>query len=365
MKEYLYIIQKGLPSVTEADLYLPINETNIDSLDIVVIRVALEKHFNHVITDPVWYQFQSLSEAIHYFHNSKSDEITSAASKDIELTDIVEVRMPQMANSALSENWLMKYLGDVHWLLLSKGLVQSSSQFKDDLGNRLYATFVRINYSLSSLKKFNENNIINFKGEINRFGNETYLSKILGDSNSNNIDATLMTIFSIRENGGNNEMVKTKPVQCVNHIPEISHTPPFLDDYRLLKKSLLEEYACAFGTFDLSERSIFSCEYDLNPFYDINGVGLLYFASYVAIADKCILNYFKQENNSINFCDDYHTVYRDIFYFANCNCNDTISFTLNNLVIEEKLVKYVCSLSRKSDNKALAKVIAVKEKTGA
>ena len=30
--------------------------------------------------------------------------------------------MPQMANAALSENWLFKELGDIHWELLSKGL---------------------------------------------------------------------------------------------------------------------------------------------------------------------------------------------------------------------------------------------------
>jgi acyl carrier protein len=44
MKQYLHILQKEIPSVTEEDLITPIKQTHIDSLDIVVIRVALEKH---------------------------------------------------------------------------------------------------------------------------------------------------------------------------------------------------------------------------------------------------------------------------------------------------------------------------------
>ena len=90
--------------------------------------------------------------------------------------------MPQMANSALSENWLLKELGDLHWKLLSDGIEQKSSEFKDEIGNRLYATFIRIYYSLSNLKSFQENERIDFSGSIKRFGNSTYLSEINGES---------------------------------------------------------------------------------------------------------------------------------------------------------------------------------------
>jgi probable biosynthetic protein (TIGR04098 family) len=38
--------------------------------------------------------------------------------------------MPQMANGALSESWLLKYLGDKHWFLLSEGFNKKSSEFQ-------------------------------------------------------------------------------------------------------------------------------------------------------------------------------------------------------------------------------------------
>lgn len=153
MKQYLHIIQKELPTVSEEDLFTPIRQTHIDSLDIVVIRVTLEKYFGIEVSDEVWYQYQTLSEALEYFHKHKSED-SSIKTEANEVTNIesVEIRMPQMANGALSESWLLKYLGDKHWLLLSEGFNKKSSEFKDNSGNRLYATFVRINYSTSSIK---------------------------------------------------------------------------------------------------------------------------------------------------------------------------------------------------------------------
>lgn len=267
-----------------------------------------------------------------------------------------------MANDALSENWLLKHLGDLHWQLLTKGLEQNSSQFKDEIGNRLYATFIRIRYSLSSLRKFNENDTIDFKGAMEGFGSHTYLSNVIGLSGGNKIDATLMTTFTFREKGNNEIMVKAAPLTTTNKVPGLSQTPLFLNDYRLLRKNLLEDYSCSHGTFVLDEEEIFICDYKINPYYEINGVGLLYFASYPAISDKCSNDYCRQQWTSINFFDEYHTVFRDVFYFANCNCNDTIIFRLNSIVQEENLLKTVSSLYRENDNQILAKIVSVKEK---
>ena len=361
MKQYLHIIQKELPSVSESDLFLPIRETNIDSIDVVVIRVALEKYFGLVISDSVWYQFQSLAEALEYFHKNKSQIARQVIDKrTISITDQIEIRMPQMANSALSENWLLKYLGDTHWLLLSKGLEQKSSEFRDDIGNRLYATFVRINYTISSLSHFFENDLLNIKSEIEGFGSNTYLSKFSSQNGKIVISATLMTTFSARENNNNTAITKAVPKERVNYIKQLSNTPSFLNDYRLLKKDLLDEVSSGYGNFQITNEKIFCCEYEPNPFYDINGVGLLYFAAYPIIADKCCINYFK--NTEIKFSGEYQTIYRDIFYFANCNPDDTIIFTLNSVEVNATQIKILCSLNRKSDNFLMAKIITVKLK---
>lgn len=356
MKQYLHILQKEISKVSEGDIYIPIKSTHIDSLDLVVLRVALERHFKLEIPDVIWFNYQTLEEALEYFHTNKGSE---NANEDSEKTEImhsenIEIRMPQMAKSALSENWLLKFLGDTHWQLITKGFQKKSSDFKDDNGNRLYSTFIRINYKLSPLCQFLENEIIRFNSSIKCFGNNTFLSRIIGNCGEVNISATLMTTFSVREDTDNNKISKCEPKIRTNRINQLSKTPTFLTDYRLLRKGLIEEISTNYGNFKITDDSLYSCEYTINPYYDINGVGLLYFASYPIIADKCFDEYYKQNK-------DLQTIYRDVFYFANCNSTEKIIYKLNSIVESETQIKTLMTLFRASDSQKLATILTVKQ----
>jgi probable biosynthetic protein (TIGR04098 family) len=356
MKQYLHILQKEISKVSEADLYAPIKKTHIDSLDLVVLRVALEKHFEVEIPDVIWFNYQTLAEALEYLHNSKDCVITNQNSEkaDIIHSENIEIRMPQMAKSALSENWLLKFLGDTHWQLITKGFQIKSSEFKDNNGNRLYSTFIRINYKVSPLCEFSENEIIYFNSSLKCFGNNTFLSGIIGNCGSKNISATLMTTFSVREKSDNNKILKCEPNGKSNRISEISKTPLFLNDYRLVRKGLIDEISTSYCTFHISDDTLFSCEYTINPYYDINGVGLLYFASYPIIADKCFDEYYLKNDNL-------QTIYRDIFYFANCNSSEKIVFKLNSIEFIDNDLKTIVTLFRKSDNQMLSRILSIKK----
>jgi probable biosynthetic protein (TIGR04098 family) len=369
MKQYLYIIQKELPSVTEEDLINPIRQTHIDSMDIVVIRVALEKHFGIEISDSVWYQYQTLSEALKYFHKNKVEQprINKSRSTEVTNTESVEIRMPQMANSALSENWLLKYFGDYHWQLLSKVYSLKSSEFADEGGNRLYATFVRISYTLSNMEFFWENDVLDFVGSIESYGKETFISSIdvMNQRDSlSGISAKLMTVFSVREKN-NNSIHKGIP----NHQPKktkgLDKMPIFLNEYRLLNKNLLASLETNDFNFVITDNIIFETEYQINPFYDINGVGLLYFAAYPIIADSCIINhpnlFEKVKHNQVLNIELYKTVFRDIFYFANCDSNDKIIVELNSFETDYVRIYLTVSLRRKSDNKKISKIFTILE----
>ena len=357
MKQYLHILQNVNAKISEDDLYIPIKNTNIDSLDLVVLRVALEKHFELEIPDVVWFSYQTLAEALEYFHKNKG---LLKINQNTEKTDIVhseylEIRMPQMANSALSENWLLKFLGDTHWQLITKGFQKKSSEFRDDNGNRLYSTFIRINYSISPLCQFSENETIDFNSSIKCFGNNTFLSSVIGNCGENKISASLMTTFSVRECTDNNKISKCDPKVRTNKISELSKTPLFLNDFRLLRKGLIEEISTDYGIFPINDDILFSCEYSINPYYEINGVGLLYFASYPIISDKCFDEFYKENGNL-------QTIYRDIFYFANCNSSEKIIFRLNSIEKIDNGLKTTVSLFRKSDNIILSKILTVKQK---
>jgi probable biosynthetic protein (TIGR04098 family) len=370
MKQYLHLIQKDFPSISEEDLKIPIIQTNIDSLDLIVIRVSLEKYFGIVVSDTIWYQYQTLSEALEYFHRNKKENPISnnLELKRIDHSENIEIRMPQMANSALSENWLLKYLGDYHWQLLSKGFGLKSSEFKDENGNRLYATFVRITCNNSPVDFFLENDILEFEGEIEAFGNNTFISKIKGNNQKGEISSKLMTTFSLRQTD-NSTIEKSIPKEKQVNIKQIASIPQFINEYRLLKKSLLGTLETEYYNFKITDNSVFEVDYAINPYYEINGVGLLYFAAYPIIADTCLMKDPKfLENISSEFrenmhIDLYNTVFRDVFYFANCNSNDKIKVALNSIETDFDRIYFTTTLFRMSDKKIIAKIFTIKEHT--
>lgn len=280
----------------------------------------------------------------------------------------VLINMPQMAVEALSENWLFKELGDMHWALICKGLNTKSFDLTNDSNSRLYATFVRIRLFCSgSLKSFVENEEAVFNGRINRFGESMYFSNIDFATKNASISAELMTTFSIRDAVDNTSLAKSEPDVSVNNVPVLKRFPEIGNQYRQVKKRVMtkiENEKLGFS-FDVNEVTLHSFDYDLNPFYDINGVNLLYFAAYPIINDYCES---KVMNNNYMEIDEqweqnYSTKYKDVFYYANCNVNDSLIYELCSIDhLENGLVKLGSLLRRKSDQAIIARVFTLKQR---
>jgi len=271
--------------------------------------------------------------------------------------------MPQMAVEALSENWLFKELGDLHWNMLCDGLKTPSFHLKDELGNRLYATFVRIRIqSTISLNEFKESEELEVNGSMKRYGNGMYFSNTILNSKNGKIEADLMTSFSIRNDTDNTKLMKSEPFTNTNSIPEYDNFPLFGNDYRLIKKEEINELTLGGNKFKIQDEIIFKVEYELNPYYDLNGVGLLYFAAYPIINEVCEAKYFNSKKTE-RWEQNYYTISRDIFYFANCNINDTIEYKLNFYeYIDGNKIKISSSLFRKSDSVLMARIFTIKQK---
>jgi len=274
----------------------------------------------------------------------------------------VVVNMPQMAIEALSENYLFKEIGDCHWEMICKGLNTASYDLKNDTGDRLYATFVRIRIrSEKSIKSFKENQNVEIEGKLTRFGESMFFSEIDFQSETGRVKGELMTTFSIRDKVDNTKLSKAEPDVEVNEVPKLDAFPGFGNDYRLVKKGVQKEVGIDNLKFEIGDgEPIFSTRYRLNPFYDINGVNLLYFAAYPIINDYCEAEYFNASYDG-NWEQDHYTLYKDVFYYANCNLDDSLTYELySSEKIDEHTYKNNSILRRNSDNAIIARVFSVK-----
>ncbi|MDA9401655.1 Pnap_2097 family protein [Bradyrhizobium sp. CCBAU 45389] len=330
------IIAEEVPG--DHDFSAPLSDLPIDSFGLVVLRGRIEAALERPVSDAAWGRVETLNDILALSSVQGPASVSTATAME---RRSLSVNMPQMAMGGLSESWLLKELGDMHWTMITSGLGSPSSALKDGGGNRLYATFTRIGYSLRKpLSVIGEDSGLDLTGTISRFGAGTFISDIALRHDLAGGEARLMSNFSRRGEANNTSLLKGQPTIPPNcPIPEVP-LPAFVSEYREVRART-------------PAAPLFETEYDIIPFHDINGVGLLYFASYPIISDICALRY------SPDFSEQ-STVSRDIYYFANADIKDRIVFRIHKWEQSETLLATEISLSRKSDGVMMAYMMTKK-----
>ena len=369
----LELFRAESPSFSKDIIANNIGDVGIDSFGLVNLRVAIERRIGRSIDDTDWQGLQSPADLVSVRSDEldvlpsvrkESDKLPAQIPEVPELGQSTDeslgtrflkggekrnyrVTMPMMAMRGLSESWMMKELGDMHWSTLLRDLQTTSSAIADSNGARLYATFTRIRWrATDALTGFREAEPLQLQSRLSRFGASMFFSHVKGDGVIAKIEANLMTVFSkYGESGANKSLLKGQPIiPEVSYAKEIFTLPEFANEYRALRSRDLQQ-------------SIFSCEYDQQPPYDINGAGLLYFASYPIIMELCLLRHV----GPVQFMS-YSLVERDIYYFSNADSNETIRFILHQYEVTDEILVYSASLVRCSDGKAMAFCSATKRR---
>jgi probable biosynthetic protein (TIGR04098 family) len=275
------------------------------------------------------------------------------------------INMPQMALTGLSESWLMKEIGNCHWHMLCDDLGLKSNEIFDEFGNRLYATFVRITVEGNcSLRDFKENDYLDISGTIQQINSMIYCSSISLRCAQKSIQCSLTTSFTSRDSETDNtKLTKGVPRSTSdNRIDTISDIPKHVLEIIKFKKSKIQSIAVSDYNFLLTDISLFHKIYNLNPYTDINGVGLLYYAAYPSISDVCEVVHFSGPMQSdMHWALKSATMSRDIIYLGNCNISDTIGYDLNSYeMLDENKIALQSTLRRKSDNAPIAKIFTIK-----
>ncbi|WP_106793599.1 SDR family NAD(P)-dependent oxidoreductase [Aquimarina sp. Aq78] len=290
------------------------------------------------------------------------------------------LNIPQMLWDGLSENWLMKELGDIHWKMISEGLKTESDKLVDSNGNRLYASFVRIKWeSNSCLGEFSENEEVEINSYLSKYGNKMFFSNGQVTGLNKKMKTELMSVFSSRNSGNNQKLIKGTPLSVEHkNISDHNKLPKVAKDFFKVKSCFfqpekeesndIKEIILNDSLFDIyaDVKPLFQKKYQIDSYDDINGVGLLYFASYPKISDKCELSFFQEkyigEIENYNWAKDSSTIARDIHYYGNANANEELVYSLENFsYLDNNTIKLSSSLIREKDGVLIAKIFTIKK----
>lgn len=367
----------GRPSDTDD---LSFEALGLDSFDLVDVRTRVEEVFG-TFTDSEWLALATMGDIRVFVSARSATPRVSSDAAPAQSSPVVpsplkprgdrewQLNMPGMAVGGLSEGWLFREMGDLHWEKLCTRLGQASNALLDEAGDRLYATFVRVRWEgTCSLRDWNENDRMVFESEQHRLGRSVIVSTCTIDGPGRSIHAELMTTFAVRD-GGNDSLRKTTPTNIAESgIPVLTVRPPLATGYHAARSDELASLTLAGVEIALTSDVVFTHAHSINPYYEINGVNLLYFAGYALISDQCERAVVHKNRDYFGVRGDWSmvasTIARDVFYFSNCNLEDTVIYTLNACVAVDghpNRVALVSTLSRKSDGRAMARIVAVKE----
>lgn len=361
---------KDVAKISDAQLDCPIEECGLDSFELITLRTALEQAENTTVPDQEWAAVQKLSDiarlkafeavptkaavelsvstdaSMPYFEGNSASTSVAMGRADRSFA----LNMPQMALAGLSESWLLKELGDLHWAMLTHFLGQDSGAIKDETGSRLYATFTRIKFeSETGLRAFKENDQVGMNSKLERFGASFFFAEHSVVSPNGALSARSMSTFAkYGERGNNTSLMKGTPaIPSPEAVPSLGEFPDFGTEYR--ERRAVEDEG----------EPLFECEYEQQGPHDINGVGLLYFAAYPIIFDICIGRY-----EGAEFLLTHSTIAKDVCYFANAEPTETLIFRVHKREENDGVIHHTATLSRKSDNKRMATIVGSKRFVG-
>jgi probable biosynthetic protein (TIGR04098 family) len=340
-------VRRELPQVSDADWEKPLADLGVDSFSMLTLRTRLEQSFAVTIDDAAWTSVVTAADVIRSVARSTASSPPAAAGQPAAERRVYTLNMPQMALSGLSESWLFKELGDVHWNLITRGLGVPSSRLQDAEGNRLYATFTRFQLDATApLSAYRENEPVTVTAELSRYGAGMFFSQAAIEGAGKSARARLMSSFSrYGAAGANITLVRGQPdIPQGCAIPALADLPELAREYRSRRARALPP-------------SLFECEYEISPSHDINGVGLLYFAAYPIINDICAAGH-----GGRALALQFSTRFRDVFYFANSDPAETLVYRLHEWNADETRIAMTASLSRKSDGVLMAYVSTTKER---
>lgn len=279
------------------------------------------------------------------------------------------IHLPQTDATGLSENWLFKHCGEMHWDYLCAAMGISgvnSKEMRDDAGNRLYPTFVAIKGRYATpLCTVQMDQHFETTVKLNHFGRAFFYSTIAFKNNEARFDLEMLTTFVARNKSGLNDLHQSLPsANLVYNSEPLNSPPPLLKLSRKLRHADLSEYDFLGYQFSLSERDPgLRISFEPSPYIDYNGAGLLYFAAYPTITDtleRQLIARHQLAGTERDWTTQTSTIARDVFYYRNLDLGKKLVAELKRFDRVGENVILHTQLTDEVNGKPLADIITAK-----
>jgi probable biosynthetic protein (TIGR04098 family) len=273
--------------------------------------------------------------------------------------------MPHTISGALAEVALLAYAQDQHWKEIGRLAGCPASRLVDVAGKAVYASVYFVELDTASdrgLAVFGPDDELELEGSLGRYGasmlDGTHRLYRAGSVQAESAAPSLRMSFVLVAlgRGPDDLRVSTPSNGRIDRIPSLATEP---DSYRLVRAA---QSAGGFGSPPPGSAplwdGVFSRTYPINPDRDLNGVGLLYFANYVAFLDAAEREAFGEMSGmSAGRLDGRVTVRRRIAYYGNARSSDQLhidveAFALDGLAPTRWVVHQ--RIRRASDDRLIA-----------
>jgi probable biosynthetic protein (TIGR04098 family) len=237
----------------------------------------------------------------------------------------LRVGMPHLDAGGLSENWLLRHAGELHWEAIGRRLGVRSDELCGAAGERLYPTFVAVRARYTpALAAVRENDVLSAAVDVVPCGRACAHGRltVLTDSGFR-ADLELLSTFAVPERPGSLRMTLPAPALAARwQTAATAIEPPVARLARVARRgdARADGITDGFSGAALASRRPPLAEliHEPSPYTDYNGAGLLYFPAYVTIAETAE----RQLVRRLRLADGERAVTlsparRDVFYYAN------------------------------------------------
>jgi probable biosynthetic protein (TIGR04098 family) len=275
--------------------------------------------------------------------------------------------MPHTQAGGMSEVALLAHMGDLRWIDLGDATGMPASSQVDAEGHAVYASFYYLEiggFPEDGLGMLGPDTQVEIVSTLERFGRSmldgrhfVYRAGTLPAELPDELPPAPWVRLSnvlVREGRGTDDLRITVPANArIDDIPASAAEP---DSYRVIKEARGRgRFQDAPADATLLWEGSRTVSYRINPDRDINGVGLVYFANYVAFMDQAERSALEESGAfTPEALDARRTLTRRIGYYGNALRHDSLSIEVEAVALPGRRLLLHHRIRRQGDGRLIA-----------